>query len=240
MAVRIWALVKPYRSPCSAALISTRARLIRSFLSVSYATLICFAVALPSQSPNGLYVLQFLSDGNLGLFAGGVELWSAPRTANRGIPGKVAFDPQTGIVTMYSTAGQEWWASNELWFPKGSQYADSLDQHGCSCGPSDCWSARGWLYCARYYGGAIPWCASTTMSTTTTYPPQSTCVFQSMQGFVFSIIVSFFCCHYLFDQVRLGHEHALNTDRPSTWMVHDTNHPSTVPQHDVSPRLRRF
>ena len=129
---------------------------------------VCFALFWFPQSPNGLYVLQFLSDGNLGLFAGGVELWQAPRTANRGIPGRVSFDPRTGIVSMHSAQGEQWWASNEIWAPAGTFYNGQLDQQGCWCRPDNCMSARGWFVCLRYYGGGIPWCASTIVTAAST------------------------------------------------------------------------
>ena len=63
------------------------------------------------QSPSGLYTLQFLDNGDLGLFAGGVQLWYAYKVENRGEPGHIEFDPETGVLRMYSATNVVWWDS---------------------------------------------------------------------------------------------------------------------------------
>jgi len=63
------------------------------------------------QSPSGLYVFQFLDNGDLGVFAGNTQLWQASLSDNRGDPGHVEFDPKTGVMAMYSSAREEWWNS---------------------------------------------------------------------------------------------------------------------------------
>ena len=62
------------------------------------------------QSPSGLYVLQFLDNGEMGVFAGNVQLWKAPRVGS-GEPGHISFDPKTGVMRMYSSTDDEWWNS---------------------------------------------------------------------------------------------------------------------------------
>ena len=63
------------------------------------------------QSPSGLYSLEFLENGDLGLFAGNVQLWQAYRQVNRGAPGYIEFDPATGVMRMYSSTHTLWWDS---------------------------------------------------------------------------------------------------------------------------------
>ena len=63
------------------------------------------------QSPSGLYTLQFLDNGDLGLFAGGVQLWFAYKVQNRGEPGHIEFDQETGVLRMYSATNILWWDS---------------------------------------------------------------------------------------------------------------------------------
>ena len=62
------------------------------------------------QSPSGLYVLQFLDNGDMGVFAGNVQLWQAPRVGS-GEPGHISFDPENGVMRMYSSTDVEWWNS---------------------------------------------------------------------------------------------------------------------------------
>jgi hypothetical protein len=62
------------------------------------------------QSPSGLYVLQFLDNGEMGVFAGNVQLWQASHGGS-GEPGHISFDPKTGVMRMYSSTGVEWWNS---------------------------------------------------------------------------------------------------------------------------------
>ena len=63
------------------------------------------------QSPSGLYTLQFLDNGDLGLFAGGVQLWYAYKVQNRGEPGHIEFDHEKGVLRMYSSTNELWWDS---------------------------------------------------------------------------------------------------------------------------------
>lgn len=63
------------------------------------------------QSPSGLYTLQFLDNGDLGLFAGGVQLWYAYKVQNRGEPGHIEFDHENGVLRMYSDTNVIWWDS---------------------------------------------------------------------------------------------------------------------------------
>jgi hypothetical protein len=63
------------------------------------------------QSPSGLYTLQFLDNGDLGLFAGGVQLWYAYKEQIRGEPGHIDFDQEKGVLRMYSSTNVLWWDS---------------------------------------------------------------------------------------------------------------------------------